>query len=187
MLPAGLRRQPKARLPVAIQAGCIPTNFPAILSLHRDSAGRCDNENANQLRQSGLRHTSRGSSGHRILPFSISGTWCRRRSTGAFTFLVETPPAHTSPPASPPTPARSEVALEELSREPAVAIHTQFELADTVHKSARVIAGAVAEPGSRARALLGPEGIGHLDFQHHPASPRERSRVAHQGSSTKAR
>ena len=35
MLPAGQRRQPKARLPVAIQAGCIPTNFPAILSLHR--------------------------------------------------------------------------------------------------------------------------------------------------------
>ena len=34
MLPAGQRRQPKARLPVAIQAGCIPTNFPAILSLH---------------------------------------------------------------------------------------------------------------------------------------------------------
>ena len=27
MLPAGLRRQPKARLPVAIQAGCIPTPF----------------------------------------------------------------------------------------------------------------------------------------------------------------
>ena len=35
MLPAGQRRQPKARLPVAIQAGCIPTNFPAILSLHQ--------------------------------------------------------------------------------------------------------------------------------------------------------
>jgi 7-cyano-7-deazaguanine synthase len=34
MLPAAQRRQPKARLPVAIQAGCIPTNFPAILSLH---------------------------------------------------------------------------------------------------------------------------------------------------------
>ena len=34
MLPAGQRRQPKARLPVAIQAGCIPTNFPATLSLH---------------------------------------------------------------------------------------------------------------------------------------------------------
>ena len=34
MLPAGQRRQPKARFPVAIQAGCIPTNFPAILSLH---------------------------------------------------------------------------------------------------------------------------------------------------------
>src|SRR6185437_8634188 len=34
MLPAGHRRQPKARLPVAIQAGRIPTNFPAILSLH---------------------------------------------------------------------------------------------------------------------------------------------------------
>ena len=34
MLPAGQRRQPKARLPVAIQAGCIPTNFPAILCLH---------------------------------------------------------------------------------------------------------------------------------------------------------
>jgi hypothetical protein len=34
MLPAGQRRQPKARLPVAIKAACIPTNFPAILSLH---------------------------------------------------------------------------------------------------------------------------------------------------------
>ena len=34
MLPAGQRRQPKARLPVAIQAGCIPTPFPANLSLH---------------------------------------------------------------------------------------------------------------------------------------------------------
>ena len=34
MLPAGQRRQPKARLPVAIQAGCISANFPAILTLH---------------------------------------------------------------------------------------------------------------------------------------------------------
>jgi len=39
MLPAGHRRQPKARLPVAIQSGCIPTNFPAILSLHLWLAG----------------------------------------------------------------------------------------------------------------------------------------------------
>ena len=60
------------------------------------------------------------------------------------------------------------ITFEKLGREAAVAIlrHAQFELADTGDESARVIAGAVAEPGSRARALLGPERIGHLDFQH---------------------
>ena len=55
MLPAGQRRQPKARPPVAIQAGSIPTNFPAILSLHprRPSAGalawRLQHENSRKI------------------------------------------------------------------------------------------------------------------------------------------
>jgi hypothetical protein len=39
MLPAGQRCQPKARLLVAIQAGCIPTPFPANLCRHPGSRG----------------------------------------------------------------------------------------------------------------------------------------------------
>ena len=38
MLPHGPRRQPKARFPVAIQAGCIPTPFPASLRLRQAKA-----------------------------------------------------------------------------------------------------------------------------------------------------
>ena len=33
-------------------------------------------------------------------------------------------------------------------------------------ESARVVAGAVAEPSGRALALLGPDRVGHLGFQH---------------------
>ena len=60
------------------------------------------------------------------------------------------------------------VAFEQLGREAAVAVlrHPQLELADTGDERARVVAGAVAEPGLRALALLGPERVGHLGFEH---------------------
>ena len=60
------------------------------------------------------------------------------------------------------------IALEELGREPAVPIlrHAQLELANPGDERAGVVAGAVAEPGGRALALLGPERVGHLGFQH---------------------
>jgi len=63
---------------------------------------------------------------------------------------------------------RALVAFEEFGREPAVAIlrHPQLELTDPGHKRAGVVAGAVAEPGGRALALLGPERVGHLGFQY---------------------
>ena len=60
------------------------------------------------------------------------------------------------------------VALEQLGREAAVAIlrHAQLELADPGDQGARVVAGAVAEPGGAALALRGAERVGHLGFQH---------------------
>ena len=63
---------------------------------------------------------------------------------------------------------RALVAFEQLGREPAVAIlrHAQLELADAGDEGARVIAGAIAKPGARALALLGPDRVGHLGFQH---------------------
>jgi hypothetical protein len=60
------------------------------------------------------------------------------------------------------------VALEKLGREPPVAVlrHAQLELADAGDEGAGVVAGAVAEPGCGALALLGPERVCHLGFQH---------------------
>ena len=60
------------------------------------------------------------------------------------------------------------VALEELGREPAVAVlrHAQLELADPGDERAGIVAGAVAQPGGGALALFGPERVRHLGFQH---------------------
>ena len=60
------------------------------------------------------------------------------------------------------------VAFEEFGRKSSVAIlrHPQLELAHPGDERAGVVAGAVAEPGGRALALLGPERVGHLGFQH---------------------
>ena len=60
------------------------------------------------------------------------------------------------------------IALEELGREPSVAIlrHPQLELAHPGDERAGVIAGAVAEPGGGPLALPSAERVGHLGFQH---------------------
>jgi len=60
------------------------------------------------------------------------------------------------------------IAFEQLGREAAVAVlrHPQLELADRRDERARVVAGAVSKAGRRALALLGPERIRHLGFEH---------------------
>ena len=60
------------------------------------------------------------------------------------------------------------VALEQLGREAPIPVlrHPEFELADASDEGAGVIASAVAETGGRALALLGPERIRHLGFEH---------------------
>src|SRR5208282_1622598 len=60
------------------------------------------------------------------------------------------------------------VALEKLGREPAVSVlrHAQLELANPGDERAGVVAGAIAEPSAGALALLSPERVGHLGFQH---------------------